>query len=183
MQLKPSHLQSTIVKLAISSLNLPCMRAARVSTDMLLRSWWRPSIRGRANGLLKSPIKSGLVEALSNADLMVASVSEKQRWNFGGEAFWKPYSIRVLCGDAFWLSWRHWRNFLLLAWMGLCLSDGGSGRLKEPLLFKCNDERALDANWDTGDSGFGEKSDWSNVRTTLDCLKREVRTWKAKTTN
>jgi len=35
---------------------------------MVLRSWWRPSISGRINGLLKSPIKSGIWVAIKRKD-------------------------------------------------------------------------------------------------------------------
>lgn len=75
-----------------------------------------------------------------------------------------------------------WSDFLFFTWMGLCLPVGGSGRLKEPLTERRNEESALEANCETGDaaSGLGEdekSDDLSKVRTTLLGLKREVRTF------
>ena len=64
---------------------------------MVLRSWWRPSISGRINGLLKSPIKSGICVATKRKDN--CKTSQRCCWGFKSSGMWQCVSHRLRLAD------------------------------------------------------------------------------------
>lgn len=56
--------QSMTLNDATESLKSPCNSLAIVSTEIDFKSRWRPSINGKQNGRLKSPIKCGSDDAI-----------------------------------------------------------------------------------------------------------------------
>lgn len=88
-----------------------------VAGDMDLRSWCLPGITGKQNALLKSPIRSGSVEDLWRAHLMLSSVAETLRLKTRERGF--------DCGTS-----ASGTSFVRLLLIGLMCSAGGSGLLK-----------------------------------------------------
>ena len=64
---------------------------------MVFRSWWRPSISGRINGLVKSPIKSGFWVAKKRKDN--CKISQQCCWGFKSSGMWQCVCHRLRLTD------------------------------------------------------------------------------------